>query len=78
MRADTLSRVAEHHVKPLVIRGGLASTFGSLVGFLAVIFLSLGLYLLGDASNIRWTPRLQEYSPPHSASPCPLFCFFFC
>jgi len=49
MRADTLSRVAEHHVKPLVIRGGLASTFGSLVGFLAVIFLLLGLYLLGDA-----------------------------
>jgi hypothetical protein len=50
MRAETLVRVAEHHVvKPLVIRGGLARTFGSLVSFLAVLFLCLGSYLLGDA-----------------------------
>jgi ABC-type Na+ efflux pump permease subunit len=49
MRADTLSRVDEHHVKPLVIRGGLARTFGSLASFLAVLFLILGFYLLGDA-----------------------------
>ena len=49
MRADTLSRVAEHHLKPLVIRGGLARTFGSLVSFLALLFLILGFYLLGDA-----------------------------
>lgn len=49
MRADTLSRVAEHHVKPLVIRGGLARTFGSLASFLAVLFLILGFYLLADA-----------------------------
>jgi uncharacterized BrkB/YihY/UPF0761 family membrane protein len=50
MRAETLIRVAAHHVvKPLVIRGGLARTFGSLVSFLAVLFLFGGLYLLGDA-----------------------------
>lgn len=49
MRADTLSPVSEHQVKPLVIRGGLARTFGSLASFLAVLFLILGFYLLGDA-----------------------------
>jgi len=48
-RAESLARVAAHHVKPLVIRGGLARTFGSLVSFLAVLFLFFGLYLLGDA-----------------------------
>jgi hypothetical protein len=49
MRAETLVRAAAHHVKPLVIRGGLAHTFGSLASFLAVLFLLFGLYLLGDA-----------------------------
>jgi ABC-type Na+ efflux pump permease subunit len=50
MRAETLFRAAAHHVvKPLVIRGGLARTFGSLVSFLAVLFLFGGFYLLGDA-----------------------------
>lgn len=49
MRIESLVREATHHAKPLVIRGGLARTFGSLVSFLAVIFLLLGLYLLGDA-----------------------------
>lgn len=48
MRADTLTRTP-HHVKPLVLRGGLARTFGSLVSFLAALFLLLGVYLLGDA-----------------------------
>jgi uncharacterized BrkB/YihY/UPF0761 family membrane protein len=47
MRAEASGRVARH-TKPLVIRGGLARTFGSLVGFLAVLFLLVGLYLLGD------------------------------
>jgi uncharacterized BrkB/YihY/UPF0761 family membrane protein len=49
MRTETLVRVAAHHGKPLVIRAGLARTFGSLVSFLAVLFLSLGSYLLFDA-----------------------------
>jgi riboflavin transporter FmnP len=49
MRAETLVRVAANNVKPLVIRGGLARTFGSLASFLAVLFLIFGLYLLGDA-----------------------------
>jgi hypothetical protein len=50
MRAEALVRVAANHVvKPLVIRGGLARTFGSLISFLAVLFLFGGLYLLGDA-----------------------------
>jgi hypothetical protein len=49
MRAESLVRVAAHHVKPLVIRGGLARTFRSLGTFLAALFLFFGLYLLGDA-----------------------------
>lgn len=50
MRAETLVRIAAHHVvKPLVIRGGLVRTFGSLGSFLAVLFLIFGPYLLGDA-----------------------------
>lgn len=34
---------------PLVIRAGLSRTFGSLAGFAALGFLSLGIYLLADA-----------------------------
>ena len=35
--------------KPLVVRAGLGRTFGSLAGFLALLFLSVGIYLLTDA-----------------------------
>jgi hypothetical protein len=50
MRDENLVRVAAHHVvKPLVIRAGLVRTFGSLVSFLALLFLLGGLYLLADA-----------------------------
>ncbi|MGH9742773.1 MAG: hypothetical protein ACRD51_10520 [Candidatus Acidiferrum sp.] len=49
MRAETLAHSAGHHGKPLVLRGGLARTFGGLGAFLALIFLLLGLYLLRDA-----------------------------
>jgi uncharacterized BrkB/YihY/UPF0761 family membrane protein len=49
MRAETLVRAAAHHGKPLVIRAGLARTFGSLVSFAAMLFLLLGSYLLVDA-----------------------------
>jgi uncharacterized BrkB/YihY/UPF0761 family membrane protein len=35
--------------KPLVIRGGLARTFGGLVGFVVVTFLGGGFYILQDA-----------------------------
>lgn len=49
MRTDSLAHVAAHRPKPLVIRGGLARTFGSLVSFLAAAFLCLGSYLLADA-----------------------------
>ena len=49
MRAGTLARSPAHHAKPLVIRGGPARTFGSLVSFLAVLLLCLGSYLLRDA-----------------------------
>jgi len=48
MRAESFGRVARH-TKPLVIRGGLARTFGSLVSFLAILFLLCGLYLVEDA-----------------------------
>jgi len=50
MRGGTLHRVPRaHSSKPLVIRGGLARTFGSLAGFLAITFLCWGIYLLADA-----------------------------
>lgn len=39
---------AARHTKPLVIRAGLAHTFGSLVSFVAALFLTCGLYLLVD------------------------------
>jgi hypothetical protein len=35
--------------KSLVVRGGLARTFGGLAGFLVAIFLCGGLYILEDA-----------------------------
>lgn len=34
---------------PLVVRGGLSRTFGSLAGFVALGLLSLGIYLLAEA-----------------------------
>lgn len=37
-----------HADKPLVVRAGLSRTFGSLVGFAALIFLLFGIYLLAD------------------------------
>jgi hypothetical protein len=50
VRAETISRSASaHSTRPLVVRGGLARTFGSLVSFLGVSFLFCGLYLLADA-----------------------------
>lgn len=45
MATQTFDRAARH-TKPLVIRGGLAHTFGSLVSFAAALFLTCGLYLL--------------------------------
>ena len=38
-----------HPNKPLIVRAGLGRTFGSLAGFAALTFLSLGIYLLADA-----------------------------
>src|SRR5260370_1755880 len=35
--------------KALVFRGGLVHTFGSLVGFIMVTFLCVGLYMLEEA-----------------------------
>lgn len=35
--------------KPLVMLAGLGRTFGSLISFLALLFLSWGIYLLADA-----------------------------
>jgi len=34
---------------PLIVRGGLSRTFGSLAGFSALGLLPLGIYLLADA-----------------------------
>ena len=50
MRGGALHHASGVHPrKPLVVRGGLVRTFGSLAGFLAVIFLCGGLYILEDA-----------------------------
>ena len=38
-----------HPPKPLVVRAGLGRTFGSLISFVALLFLSWGIYLLEDA-----------------------------
>lgn len=38
-----------HPNKPLIVRAGLGRTFGSLAGFAALTFLSLGIYLLAEA-----------------------------
>jgi len=49
MRVRTLRRrLWSHRSKPLVVRGGLARTFGGLAAFLAVVFLAVGLYILND------------------------------
>ena len=50
MRVEAMDRSASmRSSKPLVFRGSLVRTFGSLGTFLAVSFLFCGLYLLGDA-----------------------------
>jgi hypothetical protein len=49
MRPESFVRATAHHPQPLVLRGSLSRTFGSLIGFLAALFLLLGLYLLRDA-----------------------------
>jgi hypothetical protein len=38
-----------HVPKPLVVRGGVGRTFGSLVSFLALTLIAGGGYILGDA-----------------------------
>ena len=60
---NSLPRRAHHVAKPLVIRGGLARTFGSLVSFLAVLFLSWGPTFLETLSNILWTRKPRQSSP---------------
>jgi hypothetical protein len=50
MRAGVIDRASGvRPSKPLVVRGGLVRTFGSLAGFLVVTFLCCGIYLLEDA-----------------------------
>ncbi|SRR6266852_4403596 len=50
MRAGVIHHASSvRHPKPLVVRGGLARTFGSLAGFVVVIFLCGGIYILEDA-----------------------------
>jgi len=43
-----LAEPDSHHVRPLVVRAGLFRTFGSLAGFLALVLLSIGIYLIED------------------------------
>jgi hypothetical protein len=51
--------------KPLVVRGGLARTFGGLAGFIVVTFLCWGLYILEDAFS---NPRNAGAAPVISAA----------
>jgi len=46
-----LAEPDSHHVRPLVVRAGLFRTFGSLAGFLALVLLSIGIYLIEDTFN---------------------------
>lgn len=48
MHSEILGHVPRQR-KPLVIRGGLARTFGGLASFVALLFLLVGMYLLQDA-----------------------------
>jgi uncharacterized membrane protein len=49
MREELLVAQADSQpVKPLVVRAGLFRTFGSLAGFLALVLLTLGIYLIED------------------------------
>jgi hypothetical protein len=50
MRAGVIHHASGvRRAKPLVVRGGLARTFGGLAGFIVVTFLCWGLYILEDA-----------------------------
>src|SRR5579864_1295653 len=50
MHTGTMRRFESgRHPKSLVVRGGLAKTFGSLASFLAFSFLGIGIYILADA-----------------------------
>jgi hypothetical protein len=50
MYSGTLGRFETgRQPKALVVRGGLAKTFGSLASFLAFSFLGMGIYILADA-----------------------------
>ena len=50
MHTGTLGRFESgRQPKALVVRGGLAKTFGSLASFLAFSFLGMGTYILVDA-----------------------------
>lgn len=68
MRVEAMGRSAPvHSSKPLVVRGSLVRTFGSLATFLAVSFLFCGLYLLADA-----------FAHPLNANPMALFTAALC
>lgn len=49
MRPKALTGSADQGHEALIARGGLARTFGSLAGFLALTLLAAGLYLIDDA-----------------------------
>jgi hypothetical protein len=50
MRAGVIHRaLGARPSKPLVVRGGLARTFGGLAGFVVVTFLCAGFYILQEA-----------------------------
>ncbi len=53
MRAGVIHRaLGARPSKPLVVRGGLARTFGGLAGFVVVTFLCAGFYILQEAFAI--------------------------
>jgi len=49
MNGQSFHPLRVHAPKPLVVRGGLGRTFGSLASFLALTLIAGGGYILGDA-----------------------------
>jgi hypothetical protein len=49
MNGQSLHHLRIHAPKPLVVRGGLGRTFGSLTSFLALTLIAGGGYILADA-----------------------------
>src|SRR5260370_34616670 len=79
MRAGIIHRaLGARPSKPLVVRGGLARTFGGLAGFVVVTFLCAGFYILQEAfaNPISGAGSVAVISAPFIINPSGIFLFF--